>query len=721
VQLITLDFETYYDPASGYTLSKMTNEAYVRDPRFEVIGVGVKVGAGVSVWMEEADFRRWAATVDWKQVAILCHHTHFDGLILAHHYKVRPKLWLDTLSMARALHPETGGALAKLMPAYGVGEKGHEVELAKGKRRADFTRADWLQYGVYCCNDCDGTHGVFIRMGAKGFPESELWLIDTTVRMYTQPTFEGDVPLLTKFLGEERTRKRKLLAGVAGLPEDTQEDLVLDAVRSRLRSGPKFAALLGEFGIEAPRKISAAQTKKAREANPSAAAVESYAFAKGDPGMQELLEHPDDDVRMLAEARIAVMSGQNETRTQRFISCASRGRMPLYLKYYGAHTGRWSGGDGMNPQNLQRGGVLRDSLKVANGCVTVVSDSGQIEARVNAWLAGDAATLSIFRANDEKTRVYKAALRPLVAALGHEPSKEEEKALDRFLASQGIEEGDFYSDAGGPFFGKRLTKKETPIERQLAKNMLLGLGFSMGWFKFAFELLKGMLGSKPVQFTLEDARKLGALEKVSQFQANEKTRAKISAAPSRLEIEALVIHCAVAAHLVDRYRDASPEIVGTWDLMNDVLAAMDSGTVSTFGPGDCVRVERHRLILPNGMPLRYPGLENHPDDYGRASWSYMGGATGKQRKKLYGGLMDENVVQALARVIVADQMLQLRQKFGYHVATMSHDEVVLMVRAGQEHEALERAITEMRVAPAWAPDLPLNAEGGFGLTYGDAK
>src|SRR5687767_3387670 len=90
--VITLDFETFY--GDDYTLSKMTNESYVRDPRFETIGCGVKVDHGPTVWTDEAGLRSWAATVDWSRVAVLAHHTHFDGLIFAHHYGINPAFWL---------------------------------------------------------------------------------------------------------------------------------------------------------------------------------------------------------------------------------------------------------------------------------------------------------------------------------------------------------------------------------------------------------------------------------------------------------------------------------------------------------------------------------------------------------------------------------------------------------------------------------------------------
>ena len=180
MELYVLDFETYYD--KDYTLSSMTTEQYIRDPRFETIGVGVVCPrTGHRKWFEHHEFVKAAQRVNWAQTALLAHHAHFDGLILHHHYGITPGYWFDTLSMANAVHgPGIAKNLAALGERYGVGVKGKEVEDAKGKRRADFTQAEWLQYGVYCLNDCDPlAYGVFKAMLPQ-FSKVELEMIDIT-------------------------------------------------------------------------------------------------------------------------------------------------------------------------------------------------------------------------------------------------------------------------------------------------------------------------------------------------------------------------------------------------------------------------------------------------------------------------------------------------------------------------------------------------------------
>ena len=654
--LVILDFETYY--GADFTLSKMTTEAYIRDPRFEVILVGVKINTRPAAWVTPEAFATWAQEHDWSNTAVLAHHAHFDGLILSHHYGVKPAFWVDTLSMARAIHgTEVGGSLAKLAVHYGAGEKGHEVINAKGKRRIDFTPEEYAAYGDYCRNDVALTHDIFQKMMTRGFPESELWLIDTTVRMFTEPTFKLDEPKLKAYLIEEQTRKADLLERSKSMKAD-------------LMSNPKFAALLSELGVDPPMKLSPAALKKGEE-------KWTHAFSKSDTGMQALLEHDDVRVRTLVEARIGVKSTTNETRTERFLKSGKDGAdVPVYLKFYGAHTGRWSGGDSMNFQNLMRGGTLRASLLAPPGKVLVVVDSAQIEPRVTAWLSGHTDLMDTFRRNDAT-------------------------------------KGDFYSDAGSAYFGKRLSKKETPVERQVAKSMLIGLSYGLGWAKFSQVLLAGALGGDPVQFLKKDADTYNV--NVDAFTSNSKFAQRVEEMPSRLSLEDRMVHCAVTRYFVNKYRNTNTPIVELWSLMEKALGAMEEGAQEAFGPGECLRTVRHGIVMPNGLLLRYPGLRR--DDSG---YTYMGGPRGKMVVKTYGGAMTENIVQALARTVVAEQMLRIRAA-GYHIVTMSHDEVVFLADEADAPKALEIALDAMRAVPEWCQGIPLNAEGDFGQSYGDAK
>lgn len=385
MDIVTIDFETYYD--QEFSLSKMTTEAYVRSPEFEVIGVGIKVNDYPTDWYSGSNPGKFLNSLDYSKRAILCHNTAFDGAILSWHFGIKPRLWLDTLSMARPLHNITvGGSLAKLVAYYGLGKKGDEVVAAKGKRKADFTEADLAQYGEYCKNDVDLTYALWNKMKV-GFPSSELLVIDQTLRMYTEPVIELDEQLLYKHLNEVRSRKRMLIQDL-GINMGGEQ-----AVQDMLMSNAKFAEYLKRLGVEPPTKTSLKTGK------------ESWAFAKTDKGMTDLLEHPDDRVQAAASARLGVKSTLEETRTQGLIEVEDRGRLPIMLNYYGAHTGRFSGGDKLNLQNLPSRGntTIRRALKAPEGHVLISCDSSQIEARTVAWVAGQEDLLVAFR---DKRDVY---------------------------------------------------------------------------------------------------------------------------------------------------------------------------------------------------------------------------------------------------------------------------------------------------------------------------
>ena len=217
MDLIALDFETYW--AEGYTLSSLTTEAYVRDPRFEMILVSVKFDDAPAFWLLRDRFEHFIKNeVDWANTAVIAHHAHFDGLILNRHFGVRPAMWIDTLSMARVIDgPKAGNSLDELCKRHGLRAKGNYVTYAKGKRLADFTVAELHDYGRYCCDDSDRTYEL-AQVFLPQLPASELQLIDLTVRMFTEPVLIGDEPRLAQAVYEEKVRKAQLLQRVGLFP-----------------------------------------------------------------------------------------------------------------------------------------------------------------------------------------------------------------------------------------------------------------------------------------------------------------------------------------------------------------------------------------------------------------------------------------------------------------------------------------------------------------------
>ena len=389
MDLITLDFETYYD--REFSLSKMTTESYIRDPQFEVIGVGIKVNNEPTEWASgtHEQIKTYLHTFNWEESMVLCHNTLFDGAILSWRFAVRPRIYTDTLCIARALHGvEVGGSLKSLTERYNIGAKGTEVLSAIGKRRADFTPEELDRYGDYCVNDVELTYKLFSIFMQKEFPKQELKIIDLTLRMFIDPILELDTGLLESHLEDIKYRKDKLLID-AGVTD-----------KKELMSNSKFAEVLKSLGVIPPMKTSLTTGK------------ETLAFAKTDEAFKALLEHDDDQVQALVAARLGTKSTLEETRTQRFIDISKRGLLPVPVRYYAAHTGRWGGDDKINLQNLPsrgpNGKKLKRSIITPEGYTMIDCDSAQIEARVLAWFAGQDNLTEAFR-NKEDVYVKMAS------------------------------------------------------------------------------------------------------------------------------------------------------------------------------------------------------------------------------------------------------------------------------------------------------------------------
>ena len=421
MNIITLDFETYY--SREFSLTKVTTEEYVRSDLFETIGVAVKENDNDAVWFsgthdEISDFLNG---FDWTNSFALAHNAMFDAAILTWRFGIKPMAWLDTLSMARSTDGlEAGNSLAKLVGRYNLGAKGTEVLDALDKRRADFSSHDLAAYGKYCINDVDLTYKLF-HILVQRFSLSELQLISLTIKMFSEPVLQLDTPLLEQHLMQVQARKEKLLAQCV-------------ANKETLMSNPKLAELLIKMGVEPPMKISPANGK------------DTYAFAKNDEEFKTLAEHPDERVQAIVAARLGTKSTLEETRTLRFIGISMRGRMPVPLRYYAAHTGRWGGDDKLNLQNLPRKSLLKDSIIAPKGHVLIDADSSQIEARIVAWLSGQNDLVDAF---ERKEDVYK-----IMASAIYGKDKSEIEANERFVG----------------------------------KTTILGAGYGMGHTKFGIQL-----------------------------------------------------------------------------------------------------------------------------------------------------------------------------------------------------------------------------------------
>ena len=627
MQIITIDFETFYD--KDFSLSKLTTEAYIKDPRFQVIGVGIKVGDGLTHWYtgSHEEIKKILNSYKINENALLCHNAIFDGAILSFTFDIIPKLYLDTLSMARALHGiNAGGSLKALAEKYNIGQKGTEVLDAKGKRLQDFENDELHNYGQYCINDVELTHKLFTKLAypqeeykIEEFPKSEIELIDITIRMFTQPRLYINDAILIDRLEEVTTEKQKLLNSLkARLECETAED-----VRKKLASNKQFAELLEEMGVTVPLKVSPTTGK------------DTFALAKTDLGFIDLQKHENSLVQELCIVRLGTKSTMEESRIERFldIGCRNDGLLPIPLKYYGAHTGRWAGSDKVNFQNLPSRDVKKKALKNAiippKGHVILNVDSSQIEARILVWLAGQEDVVQEFR-NGE----------------------------------------DVYANFSSKVYGKKITKANKK-ERFVGKTCTLGLGYGTGW--------------KKLQHTLETSGQVAKLDETE------------------------------CKNLVRVYREVNYKVIDLWRQCDRALESISSSTNKAYylDKYKCLQIENGSIRLPNGMSIYYPDLRWDTSES-------KGGFTYKSRRgivNIWGGSVVENVVQALARIVIGEQMIKVSRE--YPVVLTVHDAIVCTAPEEEKDIALKRIMEIMSEPPEWAPDLPIACEGDYADNYGD--
>ena len=601
VQAITIDFETYY--SKKFSLSKLTTEEYINDTQFQVIGVGVKVNNNEAQWFSGThdEIREWLQQFDWKLSCAIAHNAMFDAAILNWHFDIRPPRWVDTLSLARAVDGvHVSNSLKAACERWDVGKKGTEVVDALGKRREDFTPEDLAQYGEYCKNDCELTIRLFAELHREEIAEEEYEAISATIKMFSEPVLHLDVDLLKNHLAEVIKTKKQLM-------EKAKSNAEI------LQSNPKFAEALEELGVLPPMKTSARTGK------------ETFAFAKSDKGLNDLMGHENPKVQALVTARLGVKSTLEETRTQRLIDIAGRiGVLPVPLKYHAAHTGRWGGSDKVNLQNLPSRGnnVIKRAIIAPKGHTLIDADSSQIEARILAWLSGQD---DLVRAFANKEDVYK------------------------------IMAGSIYDKQPGD-----ITKEE----RFVGKTTILGCGYGMGAERFRNQL-----------------RNFG-----------------------------VDIELNLAQKIIDTYRQKYSKIKELWKDGQHCLRTMLQNKECSFGViPDAVFLGESGFVLPNNVLLEYPKLKQEHGEF-----------TYRARRmdvRIYGGKVVENICQAIARCIIAYQMMRISEY--YKVALTVHDSLVCVVKNEEVEEAREFIEDCMRETPDWAKGLPLDCESGIGKSYGE--
>lgn len=425
---VFVDFETYYD--KEYSSKKMSTQAYIWDPRFKVHGVGLAAAKNAPVWVTGAQTRRWLEKIVPGNV-VVCHNANFDAAILAWRYGLYPKLIIDTVSLSRAIIGERlrSHSLDSISQYLLNEQKGGFLASVLGVR--DLPPETEKLLAQYCLKDVDLCRQIFYRL-IPHLPKQEFLVMDMCSRMYTEPKLWLDNELLINYHSRVVAQRLRALDD-AGI-EDPKE----------VSSNPRFAEALKSLGVEPPLKLSPTTGK------------ETFAFAKTDEGMILLEDHPDERVQALVAARLKTKSTLAETRCESFMTASRYGEFPIPYLFSGAMTThRWSGGGGLNLQNLPRGGDLRKAIMAPPGYVLAAPDLSQIELRITLALAIELARM--VGVDETKTKEYEAL---------------------HILANG----GDLYSDFGTTLYNRPISRKDVE-DRHVAKECVLGSGFQMGYGK----------------------------------------------------------------------------------------------------------------------------------------------------------------------------------------------------------------------------------------------
>jgi hypothetical protein len=256
----------------------------------------------------------------------------------------------------------------------------------------------------------------------------------------------------------------------------------------------------------------------------------------------------------------------------------------------------------------------------------------------------------------------------------------------------------------------------------------------MGFWKLQENVRVGFLGMPSLIFGREYVDQLGVDVEAFRWRKSYKPGFQTcydqaaACCPLNVSLEDHLVHCAVTAFLVDTYRATNPAVTALWKELQRALKYIELGEEIAVGQKGLVHTDAEGFVLPNGMKIRYHHLRQHKN----GSFTYLSNRKKHEYTNIYGGKCTENLVQALARLVLSDQLLKVVDRFNKElrinpktevvkVASSTHDELISVVPARYAAPALEIMKEEMAIAPSWCPDMPLKSSGGWAYNYGDCE
>lgn len=662
MRIVTLDFETYFNSKDKYSLTKMGPLEYVRDPRFYVQCFSFRIDRGETYVVPAVEGKDIAVLkalqLDRKDTITVGHNINgFDCLVLSEHYGIKPNMIVDTITLMHwlGLSRIMSCSHKTLTAALGHGIKQAGTVVSDGKRTIeDFTPEEWKFFAQYCRDDTLQCSENFFSMLPFVKNGDALKLMSLTAKMATEPAFIPDNKLLSNYKAELDMQSALALDKLKQFLHFDNVDAMLKAIRSR----SMFPQLLASVGGTCPMKWSDTQGK------------EIPAISKTDLEFTKLLNSDNEKVRLLVQTRLEQNSSIQMSRTKSLLSFSDK-PIPIMLSALKAHTGRYTAGnegtsDGLNFQNLSKRDpsklALRKALKVPEGYSVVACDSSQIEARILAWVSGQADLVEQFRTGRDPYA-------EMASKIFHVPAQD-------------------IHDAAKSSADPRHDKYKT--YRNVGKTCVLSAGYGVGAQKFSDTLLrtKVHLDPDPVKH-LEMAQQAHAIYRQS------------------------------SAGIVSFWKlcDRVAQVLASNTQLGE-YGKFGAHNEFSYGRALVPLTETNcaYIAMPNGYRIWYPNIR-FAQENGRTVMLYDRIEHGKMMPKhIYGGGVTENVCQSLAFMMLGWQACRMADA-GIPLKANIHDAWITVVPTEQAEHTKQLMEKIMSSVPEWLQGFPVGCEAEIGTDF----
>jgi len=652
-----LDFETFW--STTHSLTKMNPIEYVMHPETEIQSVAIAFDDWpIDVLFGEERIAAAFAKIDWSDTMIVAHNNiGFDALIAAWRFGLRPKAWGCTLSMARPFYAvSVGGSLKAVAAAMGLPAKGSLDEVnTKGKKLKDFTPEEIAKMKVYNKHDTYLCREIFKNLMPK-LGMKEMKQIDLAIRMTVDPEFIADRPLLENALSTEIQRKEDSLIRLATMTGDFKAGDDIPAAVTAMKNRVMSQPQFAALLTQLGADVPEKESPTAKDEHGNPKMIP--ALSKTDQGMQDLLEYDDGD-----EDRSLLVRTAAETRLE-VKSTQLETRLRTYLRVSEVL-------NGYLPMPVNYCGAAI-SWRYSGGMKMNVQNMPRVGKKPKP---SDALRQSV--TVPEGKIIVACDSSNIELRVAHALAGQ----TDTVAKLRNKE--DLYCWFSSNLFGRTITKADE-IERFIGKVAMLSLQYGASWRAFQKMVRVQSTGmGKPMLLSDDECKRI------------------------------VNVWRGMFKHIAG---DRKAGMEGIWQRCDAGIEAMFTGNHIVIDPVGLLHTTHQKMITPDGHWLQYPDLRKTMNSKGKDEWVY---GQGRNKSRIYGAHLFENICQHLARLIVLEQTLNINKR--YPVKLTCHDEAVMVVDEDQGEACKEYALKCMHTAPSWWPDLPLAAEADIGYSYAEAK